>query len=79
MIENNTVFRPDFLAVVSQLALASQVTKLQENSLNRATKEKGLPSNLLLKIQCEATDEVPAMRLSSIESLPLDGLTRGQR
>ena len=80
LITADKVFHPDFLAVVSQLALTTQVAKLEVNPSSKASLSRALASNLVLKIKCEATDgAIP--RASSVDSdhLPLDGLTRNQR
>lgn len=73
LIEAKNVFKPEFLQALSQLSLSSLLVKQEEKKAKNA---RQLPSNLVVKITCEASDAcLPAFRASSIDSanLPHEG------
>lgn len=73
LINANNVFKPEFLQALSHVSLSSLLVNQDEN---RVKKAKAVPRNLVIKISCEATDEVAsAFRASSIDSanLPHEG------
>lgn len=79
MAHPERVFTPDALKLFSRHNLASQLVLLEDGSKSKS--EKPLLSNMVIKLHCDPSNEVPATRTSAIESeqVPIDGTTRSQR